>query len=910
MSGKEKLAAVDDTTSINKMCTLREYAKECVIAVSRSSPPDVFTGSMTGRDETSSVQRSGPITSFRFCDQESRKWDSELSIDDAKNSNLQQMRQATLVRRIEAGRVDDLSIEHVHQIFDMFNIEDRINGTLNQEQVDHVLQKLLQPSLTESEAAVFWEFSDTDGDGRLSAEEFHNAIKAGPFKAHLVVLQGRYEDFKQKRDANILRSQLERNFMYDAIKARVQKEDAFASLPLTFLSAICFMGLVWSHLCIENRYRTASALRDRIADYGTTLDGPYFDEHIDNVPNMWSWMSLSGIAAVLGDCKTNDQKQLHCLIASRHTLLGDVRVEKVSEDGEEDAVWLLHTDTALKYLGNHANDYLGAARAELNRLWANGWADKSVSLLALTFVTYNGNVRIFTKTQAKAMFDTDGVAVPILIARSSLVDPYANPTHLILVDILYFLQLVIPMFGEFKGLVRSIKHAGVRSGISQYFDLWNAVDWINFAGGIASALIWVICCQAASDAALKDLLTDNLSAVSKEIMSVDIVPIHNACTQLESIEQSFLLLHFFLGICTFCIIMKLFKAFEANARMCVVTRTMSLAAVDIWHFLIVFSVVFLAYGVYGHITFYSTSTAFESLLASFNTNFCLLMGIFDWYSEVMESPSTPFLWRMALACFFWSYNIIVLLIMLNMLMAIVLDIYVAVNEEILKGHASETLCQQAFRWKNDTIQTWNFVPLEGVLGQLENGAHADTKVTPESMSAAFPKMKKKQVNYLMDWLGMESVYANMVSKHEALMKIGRDTDNTVSTLVSECGCVRQQVEQLSHHVRVLEDAGYIPHLEHPDEKVNFEEGVEDEQLVREELVAQSESLVRLAKAIDDLNASLDQNSKRNCDAPLTFRAVACDMSAVKNAVQGLADLSNDIQVKTQLSTEDEILMAR
>merc|ERR1711976_1004641 len=52
-----------------------------------------------------------------------------------------------------------------------------------------------------------------------------------------------------------------------------------------------------------------------------------------------------------------------------------------------------------------------------------------------------------------------------------------------------------------------------------------------------------------------------------------------------------------------CLIARLFKAFSAQPRLAIVTRTLSVAAVDVAHFLIVFMAIFTTFTVMGMITF-------------------------------------------------------------------------------------------------------------------------------------------------------------------------------------------------------------------------------------------------------------------------------------------------------------------
>merc|ERR1719265_230686 len=77
------------------------------------------------------------------------------------------------------------------------------------------------------------------------------------------------------------------------------------------------------------------------------------------------------------------------------------------------------------------------------------------------------------------------------------------------------------------------------------------------------------------------------------------------------------------------IMCRLFKAFAAQPRLALVTRTLSMAAIDVGHFGIVFVTIFFSYAVMGHTLFGREVYDFSDLGRSVNSCFCILMGDFD-----------------------------------------------------------------------------------------------------------------------------------------------------------------------------------------------------------------------------------------------------------------------------------------
>merc|ERR1719359_1104221 len=101
------------------------------------------------------------------------------------------------------------------------------------------------------------------------------------------------------------------------------------------------------------------------------------------------------------------------------------------------------------------------------------------------------------------------------------------------------------------------------------------------------------------------------------------------------------------------IVFRLFKAFSAQPRLALVTKTLTLASIDLMHLC-----------------------------------FLLLMGAIDW-----EAIST--IGRLEAGIWMWCFFIIVVLLMLNMILAIVMDAYAEVKENA--GNA-ETLVEEAVQF--------------------------------------------------------------------------------------------------------------------------------------------------------------------------------------------------------------------
>merc|ERR1719265_891946 len=130
--------------------------------------------------------------------------------------------------------------------------------------------------------------------------------------------------------------------------------------------------------------------------------------------------------------------------------------------------------------------------------------------------------------------------------------------------------------------------------------------------------------------------------------------------------------------------LRLFKAFSSQPRLALVTQTLSLALVDIIHFGVVFITIFCTFCVMAIGLFGREMHEFSTFELAFSSCFLVLMGDFDYGAMFSEARVMGTVW-------FWAFQIVLVLIMLNMLLAIIMDTYSEVKD---MSSDSETLPEQ------------------------------------------------------------------------------------------------------------------------------------------------------------------------------------------------------------------------
>jgi len=305
----------------------------------------------------------------------------------------------------------------------------------------------------------------------------------------------------------------------------------------------------------------------------------------------------------------------------------------------------------------------------------------------------------------------------------------------------------------------------------------------------------------------------SLSEVAPDIMQLPSGTLELIGEEICMVADSFYWLHVVMAGNVFLVMLRFFKAFQANPRLELVTNTLTSASNDILHFSIVATAVFVGFSVIGHILFGGDLVQFNSLPQSMNTAFISLMGDFGWYTEVMDSDlglasGVP---RTFVIMWFWLFMILNFLILLNMLMAIILDHYTKCFNEVKSDPDARAIWSQAWRYLKRLRRSQGHVPLAEITRMLEDEsqpAHPAEKVTPDSLMEAFD-MTKDQADFLIDWLTTEAharqIYAR--SGEERLVARIKEVEGFMEGIAEILRIVSLNVHQCTSSLKDIEEKG-------------------------------------------------------------------------------------------------------
>jgi hypothetical protein len=166
------------------------------------------------------------------------------------------------------------------------------------------------------------------------------------------------------------------------------------------------------------------------------------------------------------------------------------------------------------------------------------------------------------------------------------------------------------------------------------------------------------------------------------------------------------------------------------------------------HFLVVFSPTFFAYAICGHFLFGRRLEDFSTVHGSIGV--CLRIAFeneYEWLQLSHEFYSTAAVWS-------WTYLIFVVFVMINMVIAIVLDVYNEVRSNTETSHTIFNFLSQVFKGARNYR---NWVTDDEIASCFQSMDYTAT-VHPGDFAEALPQMRQVQMKMLMQACADEMVW--------------------------------------------------------------------------------------------------------------------------------------------------------
>lgn len=453
----------------------------------------------------------------------------------------------------------------------------------------------------------------------------------------------------------------------DPVSGQALEEDDWGSV-LTY-SHLLGTGLVLS----QERAQEEDCILPQVTEvYGqchpdSTVDtSTYGLELCDNYTHYEQTLGTADTCACFGgwatDCVPSD------LANPPYSGVYDALPYNVSEDSNDNG---LLDDTFVQRL--FWDKPIADSTAKLDVLHRRRWIDELTKSVTMTFAVYNPELLVFTKVDIEFSFDRGGYVDCGYHSQSMLANAY-NEAWLWGLDALWILMVLSLAWSEIqemrdtagctkKGLEALEKDGDTRTTAQRYCDYWhdgwNYIDWAQVLLTLFLSGYWFAIYFDTQGVAMQYAIDQNASDVT----------LRNAIVwELDRIGEDVQVYRTLAVVNLFVLMLRFFKAFLGQPRLAIITRTFAVAASDLMHFFVVFLCLFFTFVFAGMFIFGQHLYNYHSVHTAMATSFNALTGEYEWEEVEGVDLTMAIIW-------WWVYMMLMYLVVLNMLLAIVLNAY-------------------------------------------------------------------------------------------------------------------------------------------------------------------------------------------------------------------------------------------
>jgi len=311
------------------------------------------------------------------------------------------------------------------------------------------------------------------------------------------------------------------------------------------------------------------------------------------------------------------------------------------------------------------------------------WLTENTKRVEIQMASYNAEYGLISLTGVNFFFNRGGFIHKRVEIQSSWMDLLARPwselVPMFVVDFIWVISLLYITLSELREIVSTIRSGDGRwyqSLRENYIAFWNVVDWVSI---LVANIVVAFCLQLLFRTVdLHHAFTELIEvtphaggrSVDREAYAAVVMQFYSA---LEAVCEWEKMMRMSLCIYPVMVMLRLFKSFHAQPRLAMVTETMIQAYQDMLHFSLVFTGVTVCLCLNAVLLFGQDHQEFATFARSLNSCFRMMFGDWDW--KPMEE-----VWRFTAMLWFWLFMTMVVVILLNMLLAIIMDNYMNVKK--------------------------------------------------------------------------------------------------------------------------------------------------------------------------------------------------------------------------------------
>lgn len=323
----------------------------------------------------------------------------------------------------------------------------------------------------------------------------------------------------------------------------------------------------------------------------------------------------------------------------------------------ENSAWHYKTTAELKtrpFLGHIALYRGGGYKAELGKtiegaysvvddLKSNIWVDKYTRAVFVEFTVYNGHSNLYCVTNLLLEFTAAGGVVPFIQLLSTRIDRYVGNFLLfvLICEVSFVVFTTVFTYREFKRLFKT--------GLKEYMStFWTWIEIALLSLSWTSIVLYFI--RFGLDKFTKKAVREH----PEEFVDFQ---------HLALVDQLFGYVYAFV---VFFISVKFLRLFRFNRRMSLLGSTIKCAAKELFHFGIIFGLVFVGFSHLCYLVFSHELYKFHTFVTTVETLISVMLGKFSYVS--LERTN-----RVLGPLMFFFYSIGVVFILVNMFLSIIIE---------------------------------------------------------------------------------------------------------------------------------------------------------------------------------------------------------------------------------------------
>lgn len=351
------------------------------------------------------------------------------------------------------------------------------------------------------------------------------------------------------------------------------------------------------------------------------------------------------------------------------------------EDGSTKDGYCLQFETsvpedelALPYT-NSQNMQIQFLSKQIQMLKKREWIDLYTNMVKLKMYIYNGELGVYSSVTITFDFKRGGEIETIYKSNSLVSDPYGGSKAVIFgLDGLWIILVLGVVGNEIKEMVEAYKESERKNPFmkwAEYWDdKWNYLDWSQAILALTVQGMWfgiyfdVLTKVTQPLAKLNDPNATSFERPGPSSLSYDSVFL----TLDSAIEQS-LVYRILAFVNLFVLMVRFFKAFGGQPKLAVITKTMSMAAVDIAHHMVIMTILLLTFMFAGMFIFGQEVVEWGSFQGALSTTLYIwFTGEVVWDDLLAVNSAMAIIWYL-------SFVIMMSCIILNLFLAIILNGY-------------------------------------------------------------------------------------------------------------------------------------------------------------------------------------------------------------------------------------------